>query len=53
MSTVFASNTPPEHKDRWQIFNALDVEFGFLLDATADDGNALCAHYQTEQDNAL
>ncbi|WP_060442513.1 phage N-6-adenine-methyltransferase [Serratia marcescens] len=53
MSTVFASNTPPEHKDRRQIFNALDVEFGFFLDATADDGNALCAHYQTEQDNAL
>ena len=53
MSAVFASNTPPEHKDRRQIFNALDVEFGFFLDATADDGNALCAHYQTEQDNAL
>ena len=57
MSTVFASNTPPEHKDRWQtpieVFNALDVEFGFFLDAAADDGNALCAHYLTEQDNAL
>ncbi|MFW2973688.1 MULTISPECIES: phage N-6-adenine-methyltransferase [Serratia] len=57
MSTVFASNTPPEHKDRWQtpieVFNALDVEFGFFLDAAADDGNALCAHYLTESDNAL
>ncbi len=51
------SHTPPEHKDRWQtpieIFSALDVEFGFYLDAAADKNNALCARYLTEQDNAL
>lgn len=52
-----ASQTPAEHKDRWQtpieIFSALDVEFGFYLDAAADHSNALCARYLTEQDNAL
>lgn len=52
-----ASQTPAEHKDRWQtpieIFSALDVEFGFYLDAAADHNNALCARYLTERDNAL
>lgn len=53
----FASNTPLEHKDRWQtpieVFAALDAEFGFYLDAAADHGNALCARYLTESDDAL
>lgn len=53
----FASNTPLEHKDRWQtpieVFAALDTEFGFYLDAAADHGNALCARYLTESDDAL
>lgn len=52
-----ASNTPAEHKDRWQtpveIFDALDLEFGFYLDAAADERNALCSQYLTEQDDAL
>ncbi|EPC5388256.1 phage N-6-adenine-methyltransferase [Serratia proteamaculans] len=52
-----ASQTPAEQKDRWQtpieIFSALDVEFGFYLDAAADHSNALCARYLTEKDNAL
>lgn len=47
----FASNTPLEHKDRWQtpieVFAALDAEFGFYLDAAADHGNTLCARYLT------
>jgi len=53
----FASHTPEEHKDRWQtpleVFTALDLEFGFYLDAAADDQNALCARYLTEAANAL
>ena len=53
----FASNTPLEHKDRWQtpieVFAALDAEFGFYLDAAADHGNTLCARYLTERDDAL
>ncbi|PNK67511.1 phage N-6-adenine-methyltransferase [Hafnia paralvei] len=53
----FSSNTPLEHKDRWQtpieVFAALDAEFGFYLDAAAEHGNALCARYLTERDDAL
>lgn len=53
----FASNTPLEHKDRWQtpveVFTGLDLEFGFYLDAAADYQNALCARYLTESDDAL
>ncbi|TPG62584.1 phage N-6-adenine-methyltransferase [Ewingella americana] len=53
----FASNTLVEHKDRWQtpvdVFTALDLEFGFYLDAAADHQNALCARYLTEADDAL
>ncbi|QHA85564.1 phage N-6-adenine-methyltransferase [Serratia rhizosphaerae] len=51
------SQTPPEHKDRWQtpieVFGALDVEFGFYLDAAAEHSNALCSRYLTERENAL
>ena len=57
MKPEYASNTPLEHKDRWQtpveVFDALDLEFGFWLDAAADHNNALCASYLTEDDNAL
>lgn len=57
MKPEYASNTPTEHKDRWQtpveVFDALDLEFGFWLDAAADHNNALCARYLTESDNAL
>ncbi|MDE9537328.1 phage N-6-adenine-methyltransferase, partial [Xenorhabdus bovienii] len=35
------------------LFAALDLEFGFYLDAAADAQNTLCAHYLTERDNAL
>ena len=53
----YASNTLTEHKDRWQtpveVFTALDLEFGFYLDAAADHQNALCARYLTESDDAL
>lgn len=54
---VHTSNTNPEHKDSWQtpewLFTALDLEFGFYLDAAASDSNALCARYLTEQDDSL
>ncbi|CAQ85229.1 MULTISPECIES: phage N-6-adenine-methyltransferase [Photorhabdus] len=57
MAGFRGSNTPKELKDKWQtpieIFTALDLEFGFYLDAAADNENALCAHYLTERDNAL
>lgn len=57
MTPEFASTTPSEHKDRWQtpleVFTALDLEFGFYLDAAADHQNALCARYLTEADDAL
>ncbi|ETS31114.1 phage N-6-adenine-methyltransferase [Photorhabdus temperata] len=57
MADLGGSNTPKELKDKWQtpieIFTALDIEFGFYLDAAADYENALCAHYLTERNNAL
>ncbi|MBS9442445.1 phage N-6-adenine-methyltransferase [Photorhabdus heterorhabditis] len=57
MADFGRSNTPKELRDKWQtpieIFTALDLEFGFYLDAAADYKNALCAHYLTERDNAL
>ncbi|PHM68858.1 phage N-6-adenine-methyltransferase [Xenorhabdus kozodoii] len=57
MSDFGGSNTPKELRDLWQtplpLFLALDLEFGFYLDAAADYQNALCAHYLTERDNTL
>ncbi|WFQ80236.1 phage N-6-adenine-methyltransferase [Xenorhabdus sp. SF857] len=57
MSDYGGSNTPKEFKDFWQtplpLFLALDLEFGFYLDAAANAQNTLCAHYLTERDNAL
>lgn len=51
------SNTSAADKDAWQtplwLFDALDIEFGFWLDAAASAKNALCAHWLTEADNAL
>jgi len=43
--------------DHWQtprpLFDELDREFGFQLDAAASESNALCASYLTEEDDAL
>lgn len=43
--------------DTWgtpmEIFNTLNAEFGFTLDAAASQSNALCPHYYTITDNAL
>lgn len=57
MADFRGSNTQKELRNRWRtpisVFTALDFEFGFHLDAAADHGNALCANYLTERDNAL
>ncbi|PHM37137.1 phage N-6-adenine-methyltransferase [Xenorhabdus innexi] len=57
MTDYGGSNTPKALRDLWQtplpLFKALNLEFKFYLDAAASAGNALCAHYFTEQDNAL
>lgn len=57
MTDYGGSTTPKNERDRWQtpieIFNALDLEFGFWLDAAASESNALCAHYLTESDDSL
>lgn len=51
------SNTKPEHKDTWrtppELFAALDVEFDFVLDAAADEHNALCEHFINEEQDTL
>lgn len=51
------SNTPKEMKDLWrtppEVFQALDAEFGFYLDAAADHDNTLCRLYLTQEDDAL
>ncbi|ELV7528461.1 phage N-6-adenine-methyltransferase [Edwardsiella ictaluri] len=51
------SNTTADAKDCWQtplwLFDALDIEFGFWLDAASSDHNALCSQHLTESDNAL
>lgn len=49
MSDYGGSTTPEAEKDCWQtpieVFTALDLEFGFYLDAAASFDNALCANY--------
>lgn len=40
-------STPPE------VFNALDMEFGFGFDVCAEDETAKCAEYWTIEDDAL
>ncbi|SPP32287.1 hypothetical protein ARAF_2328 [Arsenophonus endosymbiont of Aleurodicus floccissimus] len=54
---MIISKTPKPFKDRWQtpieVFQALDVEFNFKLDATADENNTLCKDFLTEQQDAL
>ncbi|EKN4914832.1 phage N-6-adenine-methyltransferase [Yersinia enterocolitica] len=57
MSDYGGSHTPDNLKDLWMtpadIFTALDIEFGFYLDAAASHKSALCARYLTEEDDAL
>jgi len=37
----------------WSLFEAIDAEFHFALDAAASSENAKCAHYVTEKDDGL
>ncbi len=54
---VSKSSTPVNDKDSWQtppeLFEAIDAEFNFVLDACAADDNALCEAYFTEERCAL
>lgn len=54
---VYSSNTAPEDKDCWQtpqwLFEALTLEFGFWLDAAANEQNALCPYFLTIEQDAL
>ena len=53
---VNKTSTPAAEKDLWQtprdLFNALDQEFDFNLDACASDLNFLCGDYFTEHRSA-
>lgn len=57
MSDYGGSETPTQKRDLWrtppEIFDALDIEFGFWLDAAASWESTLCAHYIDEKKNAL
>lgn len=57
MPVVVKSNTELSKKDLWRtppaLFNLLDDEFGFQLDAAAAHNTALCDRYFTEEDDAL
>jgi phage N-6-adenine-methyltransferase len=50
MTDFGGSTTPQDEKDCWQtplwVFDALDMEFGFWLDAASSERNALCANFQ-------
>ncbi|EKT55486.1 phage N-6-adenine-methyltransferase [Providencia sneebia] len=54
---IHSSNTAPEDKDCWQtpqwLFEALTLEFGFWLDAAANEQNALCSYFITPEQDAL
>jgi phage N-6-adenine-methyltransferase len=49
---LFSSTRQDWATPRW-LFDGLDTEFGFDLDAAASPDNALCERYLTEADNAL
>lgn len=49
---LFSSARQDWATPRW-LFDALDAEFGFDLDAAASDANALVGRYLTEADDAL
>ena len=51
------SNTEAEHKDSWrtppEIFNALNAEFKFKLDAAASEENSLCEQFISAEQDTL
>lgn len=57
MSDFGGSTIRPNKRDLWQtpveIFNAMDLEFGFYLDVAADWNNTLCSKFISEKQNSL
>lgn len=57
MPVVVKSNTPPSEKDEWRtppaLFNMLNDNFRFQLDAAADPVNTLCPLFFTATTNGL
>ena len=57
MPIAVDSKTPKEKKDEWRtplpLFNVLNDEFKFQLDASANSANKLCPLYITKEHNAL
>ena len=51
-SVLFASGNGEWTTPRW-LFDVLDKEFGFNLDAAATKDNALCAKFYTKENDAL
>lgn len=50
--TLFSSAKQDWTTPRW-LFDRLDAEFHFTLDAAASPENALCPHYLTKRDDAM
>ena len=54
---MITSGLMSSEKDCWEtpaeLFEQLDSEFGFQLDAAASNDNAKCASYYTESQDAL
>ncbi|WP_372880289.1 phage N-6-adenine-methyltransferase [Psychromonas sp.] len=52
-----SARTGEKQQDRWQtpaaVFEQLNEEFGFTLDAAAEPETALCDYYFTAEDDAL
>ncbi len=52
-----SARTGVKQQDKWQtppsVFNQLNDEFSFTLDAAAEPDTALCDHYFTHEDDAL
>lgn len=56
-TTFYNSTALKSNRDDWRtpqdLFTTLDKEFMFDLDAAADQHNALCYHYFSQQDSAF
>lgn len=57
MTDLISSELKDDQKNSWGtdpvIFNALDKEFDFCLDAAANDNNHKCYWYLTKEDDAI
>ncbi len=53
MEKALLSSLSSEWRTPLKLFNQLDAEFNFGLDAAADDSNRLCLHYFTKENDAL